>query len=146
MGKVIGFLLFILVIFLLIYFFGPDLLSPLMKDLNLLPTEGDEVKVDITRPSNIPDDMEIKNKSKIKVMVYAYNYNDPVRMIARKEWVLDPGESATYPLDNYRFRVVKPLAESGIIGSREVEITGDQKHIEIFGKPKKPVTFTNKTN
>ncbi len=146
MRKVIGFLSFILVIFLLIYFLGPNLLPRLTKDLDLFPAKGDQVKVDITRPSDIPDKMEIKNKSKIKVKVYVYNSNDPVRMIARKEWVLNPGESATYPLDNYRFKVAQPLAESGIIGSREVEITGDQKHIEIFGKPKKPVTFTNKTN
>ncbi len=146
MGKVIAFLSFILMIFLLMYFFAPSLLPRLTKDLDQVPTKDDQVKVVITRPSDIPDDMEIKNKSKIKVKVYVYNCNDPVRMIARKEWVLNTGESATYPLDNYRFKVVKPLAESGIIGSRKVEITGDEKHIEILGKPKKPVTFTNKTN
>ena len=146
MKKVIVLLSLILVIFLLIYF----LLSRLTRDLNPFPTKGDQVKVDITRPSDIPDNMEIKNKSKIKVKVYAYDYNDPVRWVERAKWDLNPGQSASYPLDNYRFKVFKPgailPAKSGIIGSREVEITGDQKNIKISGQPKKKVTFTNKTS
>jgi hypothetical protein len=98
--------------------------------------------------------MKITNSSKIKVRVYAYNADDWLRGIARKGWVLNPGESASYPLDNYRFKVVVPgippfepvLAESGIVGS-DVGITGDnKKNIKISGQPKKKVTFTNKTN
>jgi hypothetical protein len=155
MKKIIAFLSLLVVIFLIIYFLGPNLLSRLTRDLVPFPTKGDQLKVDITRSSDIPDNMEIKNKSKIKVRVYPYNADDRVRLIAREGRVLNPGESVTYPLDNYRFKVVipqairmfeRPLAESGIIGSREVEITGDQKNINISGEPKKKVTFTNITS
>ena len=100
--------------------------------------------------------MKIVNHSKIKVRVYAYNDDDPLRWIERKKWVLNPGQSASYPLDDYRFKVVIPGAvgilervlvpDSGVMGSNEVEITGDGKNIKISGKPKKKVTFTNKTD
>jgi hypothetical protein len=156
MKKVIGLLSLVLAIFFIIYFFGPNLLSRLTRDLVPFPTKSDQVKVEITRPPDIPDDMEIKNDSKIKVKIYAYNYNDHVRLFARAKWVLNSGQSASYPLDNYRFKVVIPavmvilehvlVADSGIMGSKEVEITGDQKNIKILGQPKKIVTFTNKTN
>jgi hypothetical protein len=155
MKKVIGFLSFLVVIFLIIYFLGPNLLSRLTRDLNPFPTKGDQVKVEVKGPDiPRPKDMKITNTSKIKVRVYAYNANDRARLIARKAWVLNPGESATYPLGNYWFKVVKPeairmveqkLAESQVFGS-DLEITSGQKHIEILIKPKKPVTFTNKTN
>jgi hypothetical protein len=151
MKKVIGFLSFVVAIFLLIYFLGPNLLPRLTKDLPF-PTKGDQVKVEITRP-DVPENMTITNRSKMTVRVYVYNDNDRVRLIARKGWVLKPDKSVTYPLDNYRFKVVKPntsgilervLAESGIIGS-DVEIAGDRTNIKISGYPKKSVTFTNKT-
>jgi hypothetical protein len=68
---------------------------------------------------------------------------------------LNPGQSASYPRDNYHFKVVIPqaiqifepvLAKSdGGIGS-DVVITGDKTNIKISGQPKKKVTFTNKTN
>jgi len=152
MKKVIGFLSLLVGIFLVIYFFVPNLLSRLTKDLPF-PTKGDQVKVGITRP-DVPENMTITNRSKMTVRVYVYNDNDWVRLIARKGWVLKPDKSVTYPLDNYRFKVVKPnatgilervLAESGIIGS-DVEIAGDRKNIKISGQRKKNVTFTNKTN
>jgi hypothetical protein len=155
MKKVIVFLSLLVVIFLLIYFLGPNLLSRLTKDLNPFPTKGDQVIVEIKGPDiPIPKDMKITNTSKIKVRVYAYNADDWVRLIARKEWVLNPDKSETYPLGNYWFKVVQPeairmaerkLAESQVFGS-DLEITGDQKHIKILIKPKKLVTFTNKTN
>jgi hypothetical protein len=152
MKKVIVYLLVILVILLAIYFVGSGLLSRLTRDLPF-PTRGDQVRVEITR-ADIPKHITITNSSKVKVKVYVYNADDPVRLAARKEWVLNPGRSAQYPRDNYRFRVVDPgvppfekiLAESGIVGS-DVEITGDnKKHIKISGHRKKNVTFTNKTS
>lgn len=152
MKKIIGFLSFIVAIFLVIYFLGPNLLSRLTKDLPF-PTKGDQVKVEITRP-DVSENMTITNRSKMTVRVYVYNDDDPVRWIARKGWILKPDKSVTYPLDNYRFKAVKPndsgilervLAESGIIGS-DVEIAGDRKDIKISGQRKKNVTFTNKTN
>jgi hypothetical protein len=149
MKKVIGFLSLLVAISLIIYFLGPNLLSRLTRDFVSFPTKGDQVKVDIARSSDIPDDMEIKNKSKIKVKVCAYNSNDWVRAIARAEWDLDPDQSASYWLENYWFKVFKPwptlLAKGEIIGSKEVEITGDQKNIKISGQRKKNVTFTDKT-
>jgi len=152
MKKVIGFLSLLVAIFLLIYFLGPNLLSRLTRDLNPFPTKGDQVKVEIKGPDTpIPKDMKITNTSKIKVRVYAYKVDDWLRLGHLKDWVLNPGENATYPLGNYWFRVVKPkailrmLAEKQVFGS-DLEITGDQKHIEIVPIPKKPVTFTNKTN
>jgi len=155
MKKVIGFLSIILVIFLLIYFLGPNLLPRLTRDLPF-PTRGDQVKVEIKR-LDISPDMTITNSSKIRVRVYAYDAKDWVRGIARagSGWVLNPGQSASYPRDNYHFKVVIPkdisifepvLAKSeGVIGS-DVVITGDQKNIKISGQPKKNVTFTNRTN
>jgi hypothetical protein len=151
MKKVIVYLVVIFVILLAIYFLGSGLLSRLTSDLPF-PTKGDQVTVEINR-ADIPKNMTITNSSKIKVKVYVYNANDPVRLIARKEWVLSPGQSAGYPLDNYRFKVVVPgippfehvLAESGIVGS-DMGITGDKKDIKISGHPKKNVTFTNKTS
>ena len=152
MKKVIVYLVVILVILLAIYFVGSGLLSLLTKDLPF-PTKGDQVRVEITR-ADIPKQMTITNSSKVKVKVYVYNANDSVRLIARKEWVLNSGRSAQYSRDNYRFKVVDPgvpgfehiLAESGIVGS-DVEITGDnKKHIKISGHRKKNVTFTNKTS
>jgi len=155
MKSFIGFLSRLVAIFLLVYFFGPNLLCRLTRDLVPFPTRCDQVKVEITRP-DVPENMTITNRSKIKVRVYAYNADDRVRLIAREGWVLNPGESATYPLDNYRFKVVIPRAiailepvlvsDSGIIGSREVGITGEQKNIKISGQPKKKVTFTNKSS
>jgi hypothetical protein len=153
MKKVVGFLSFLVAIFLIIYFLGPNLLSRLTRDLNPFPTRGDQVRVEITRP-DVPENMTITNSSKIKVKVYVYNANDSVRLIARKEWVLNPGRSTEYLRDNYRFKVVDPgippfervLAESGIVGS-DVGITGDnKKNIKISGQPKKKVTFTNKAS
>jgi hypothetical protein len=152
MKRVIVYLVVILVIFLAIYFVGSGLLSRLTRDLPF-PTRGDQVRVEITR-ADIPKHMTITNSSKIKVKVYVYNANDSVRLIARKEWVLNPARSAGYPRDNYRFKVVVPgvppferiLAESGIVGS-DMEITGDnKKNIKISGQPKKKVTFTNKAS
>jgi len=152
MKKVIGFLSLLVAIFLLIYFLGPNLLTRLTRDLNPFPTKGDQVKVEIKAPDTpIPKDMKITNTSKITVRVYAYKVDDWLRLAHLKDWVLNPGESATYPLGNYWFRVVKPkailrkLAEKKVFGV-DLEITGDQKHIEIVPTPKKPVTFTNKTN
>lgn len=151
MKKVIGFLLIILGIFLLLYFLGPNLLS-----LNPFPTKGDQVKVEIKR-LDISPDMTITNSSKIRVRVYAYDAKDWVRGIARagSGWVLNPGQSASYPRDNYHFKVVIPrtiqifeavLAKSdGVIGS-DVVVTGDRTNIKISGQPKEKVTFTNKTN
>lgn len=151
MKKIILLLSFLVVIFLVISFLGSNLMSGLP-----FPTKGDQVKIEITRPPDISEDMKIVNHSKIKVGVYVYNDNDPVRLIERHKWVLNPGESASYPLDNYRFKVVIPGAigifervlvpDSGIIGSGEVEITGDGRHIKILGQAKKKVSFTNKTN
>ena len=152
MKKVIVYLVVIFVILLAIYFLGSGLLSRLTRDLPF-PTKGDQVRVEINR-ADIPKNMTITNSSKIKVKVYVYNANDSVRLIARKEWVLNPGRSTEYPRDNYRFKVVDPgippfervLAESGIVGS-DVGITGDnKKNIKISGHPKKNVTFTNKTS
>ncbi len=152
MKKVIGFLSILVAIFLIIYFLGPNLLSRLTKDLPF-PTKGDQVKVEVARP-DVPENMTITNRSKMTVRVYVYNDDDWVRWVARTGWVLKPDKSVTYPLDNYRFKVVKPnasglferiLAESGIIGS-DVEIAGDRKNIKISGQRKKNVTFTNKTN
>ena len=152
MKKVIVYLVVIFVILLAIYFLGSGLLSRLTRDLPF-PTKGDQVRVEINR-ADIPKNMTITNSSKIKVKVYVYNANDSVRLIARKEWVLNRGRSTEYPRDNYRFKVVDPglppfesiLAESGIVGS-DVEITGDnKKHIKISGQRKKNVTFTNKTS
>lgn len=155
MKKVIGFLSLLVVIFLLIYFLGPNLLPRLTRDLNPFPTKDDQVKVEVKGPDKpIPKDMKITNTSKMKVRVYAYKVDDWSRLFHLKDWVLNPGGNATYPLGNYWFKVVKPevirlaerkLAESQVFGS-DLEITGDQKHIEIVPKPKKPVTFTNKTN
>ena len=149
MKKVIVFLSLLAVVFLFIYFLGAKSSLP-------FPTKGDQVKVEITRPPDIPENMKIMNNSKIKIGVYAYNYDDPVRLIERKKWVLDPGRSESYPLDNYRFKVVIPaaigifervlVADSGIMGSREVEITGDSRNIKILGRAKKKVTFTNETS
>jgi hypothetical protein len=69
--------------------------------------------------------------------------------------VLNSGQSASYPRDNYHFKVVIPrtiqifeavLAKSdGVIGS-DVVVTGDRTNIKISGQPKEKVTFTNKTN
>jgi hypothetical protein len=152
MKKVIVYLVVIFVILLAIYFLGSGLLSRLTKDLPF-PTKGDQVRVEINR-ADIPKNMTITNSSKIKVKVYVYNANDSVRLIARKEWVLNPGRSTEYPRDNYRFKVVDPgippfervLAESGIVGS-DVGINGDnKKNIKISGQPKKNVSFTNKTS
>jgi len=151
MKNFIGFLSRLVAIFLLVYFFGPNLLCRLTRDLVPFPTRCDQVKVEITRP-DVPENMTITNSSKTKVKVYVYNANDSVRLIARKEWVLNSGGSTEYPRDNYRFKVVDPgippfervLAESGIVGS-DVGITGDnKKNIKISGQPKKKVTFTNK--
>jgi hypothetical protein len=151
MKNFIGFLSRLVAIFLLVYFFGPNLLCRLTRDLVPFPTRCDQVKVEITR-SDIPENMTITNSSKIKVKVYVYNANDSVRLIARKEWVLNPGQITEYPRDNYRFKVVDPgiipivLAQSGIVGS-DVGITGDnKKNIKISGQPKKKVIFTNKAN
>ena len=152
MKKVIVYLVVIFVILLAIYLLVSGLLSGLTKDLPF-PTKGDQVRVEINR-AEIPKHMTITNSSKIKVKVYVYNANDSVRLIARKEWVLNSGGSTEYPRDNYRFKVVDPgippfervLAESGIVGS-DVGITGDnKKNIKISGHPKKNVTFTNKTS
>jgi hypothetical protein len=155
MKKLIGLLSLLVAIFLIIYFLGPNLLPRLTRDLNPFPTRGDQVRVEVKGPDiPIPKDMKITNSSKIKVRVYAYNADDWARAWARKEWGLNPGESATYPLGNYWFKVVEPkairvgekkLAESQVFGV-DLEISGDQKHIKILSKPKKPVTFTNKTN
>ncbi len=155
MKKVIGFLSLLVAIFLLIYFLGPNLLPRLTRNLNPFPTKGDQVKVEVKGPDTpLPKDMKITNTSKMKVRVYAYKVDDWLRLAHLKDWVLNPGESAIYPLGNYWFKVVKPevirmaerkLAESQVFGS-DLEITGDQKHIRILIKPKKPVTFTNKTN
>jgi hypothetical protein len=153
MTNFIGFLSRLVAIFLLVYFFGPNLLCRLTRDLVPFPTRCDQVKVEITR-SDIPENMTITNSSKIKVKVYVYNANDSVRLIARKEWVLNSGGRTEYPRDNYRFKVVDPgipafervLAQSGIVGS-DVGITGDnKKNIKISGQPKKKVTFTNKAS
>ncbi len=155
MKNFIGFLSRLVAIFLLVYFFGPNLLCRLTRDLVPFPTRCDQVKVEITRP-DVSENMTITNSSKIKVKVYVYNPNDFLRWAARKEWVLDPGGRTEYPRDNYRFRVVhpgfipsilgKPWATSGIVGS-DVEITGDDKqHVKISGQPKKKVTFTNKAS
>lgn len=151
MKKVIGFLSLLAVLLLVIYFLRPDLLSSLP-----FPTKDDQVKVEITRSPDIPENMNIINNSKIRVGVYAYNDDDHLRLIERKKWVLNPGQSESYPLDNYRFKVVIPgpvgilerilVRDSGIIGSKEVVITGDGNHIRISGQPKKKVTFTNMTN
>ena len=131
MKKVFGFLSLLVAILLVSYFLGPNLLNRLTKGLPF-PTKDDQVKVKITRP-DVPESMTITNRTKRTVRVYVYNDDDPVRLFARKGWVLKPDKSVTYPLDNYRFKVVKPnatgileriLKESGIIGS-DVEITGD---------------------
>jgi hypothetical protein len=152
MKKVVGFLSPLVAIFLVIYFFGPNLLRRLTKDLPF-PTKDDQVKVEITRP-DVPENITLTNRSKMTVRVYVYNDDDPVRWIAKKGWLLKPDKSVTYPLDNYRFKVVKPnatgilepiLKESGIIGS-DVEITGDRRNIKISGHRKKNVTFTNNTS
>jgi hypothetical protein len=151
MKNFIGFLSRLVAIFLLVYFFGPNLLCRLTRDLVPFPTRCDQVKVEMTRP-DVPENMTITNSSKIKVKVYVYNANDSVRLIARKEWVLNPGGGTEYPRNNYRFKVVDPgiipfvLAESGIVGS-DAGITGDnKKNIKISGQPKKKVTFTNKAS
>jgi hypothetical protein len=151
MKKVIGFLSLLAVLLLILFFLGSNLTSGLP-----FPTKGDQVKVEITRPPDIPENMKIVNHSKIKVGVYAYNDDDPIRWIERHKWVLNPGQSASCPLDNYRFKVVIPGAvgifervlvpDSGVMGSGEVEITGDGKNIKILGQVKKKVTLTNKTN
>jgi len=151
MKKVIGFLSLFVVILLILFFLGSNLTSSLP-----FPTKDDQVKIEITRPPDISENMKIVNHSKIKVGVYAYNDDDPIRLIERHKWVLNPGQSASYPLDNYRFKVVIPGAigilervlvpDSGILGSGEVEITGDGTKIRISGHAKKKVTFTNKTN
>jgi hypothetical protein len=156
MKSFIGFLSRLVAVFLLVYFLGPNLLCRLTRDLVPFPTRCDQVKVEIARKPDVPENMTITNRSKIKVKVYAYNSDDWVRGIPRKGsgWILNSGESATYSLDNYRFKVVVPgifpferlLAQSGIVGS-EVEITGDNKNsIKISGKPKRKVTFTNKAS
>jgi len=153
MKNFIGFLSRLVAIFLLVYFFGPNLLCRLTRDLVPFPTRCDQVKVEVTRP-DVPENMTITNSSKIRVKVYVYNANDSVRLIARKEWVLNPDRSTEYTRDNYRFKVVDPgippfervLTESGIVGS-DVGITGDdKKNIKISGQPKKKVTFTNKAS
>jgi hypothetical protein len=155
MKNFIGFLSRLVAIFLLVYFLGPNLLCRLTRDLVPFPTRCDQVKVEITRP-DIPENMTITNRSKMKLRVYAYNADDWARLIARKDWVLNANESVTYPLDNYRFKVLiynavailgrTLVPDSGAIGSSEVEITGDQNNTKISGQPKKKVTFTNKTN
>jgi hypothetical protein len=61
MKKVIGFLSLLAVLLLVIYFLRPDLLSSLP-----FPTKDDQVKVEITRSPDIPENMNIINNSKIK--------------------------------------------------------------------------------
>jgi len=154
MKKVIAFLAFVLFVFLCFYFLAPNMVSRFTRDLPF-PTRGDQVKVVIKRPDVSPN-MTITNRSKIQVRVYAYDAKDPLRALAKagSGWILEPGQSASYPRDNYHFKAVIPnkipvlepiLAQSsGVIGT-DVLISGDHKDIKISGQPKKNVTFTNKT-
>jgi hypothetical protein len=150
-SKVLGSVLAILVVILLgvgVYWFATG--RSFLGALSPFPTKEDQLKIVIERPS-IPENLTITNKSGIRLKVLLFNAGDTVRLAPRAVWTLDPGASAQYPRDNYRFKIFKPaivdqlLAESGVIGSN-VTFYGGEGKIDVSGSPKKPVTFTNNTD
>ncbi|MFQ5528570.1 MAG: hypothetical protein ACE5GX_20230 [Thermoanaerobaculia bacterium] len=109
----------------------------------------DSYKVSIeSSASNLSDQMRISNNSEIDLRLHMYNASDPIKAIARENWVLKKGASRTYPRDSYVFYVWKSqFFDAGIKWTQtlwtDVEFSGNENNLVVKGGPKPPVTFTN---
>lgn len=95
--------------------------------------------------------MKIQNNSDINLRLHMFNASDSVKLVARENWVLKPGESKHYPRGNYVFHVWKSqLFDASIVWTdtlwTDVEFSGNANNLVVKGSAKPPVTITNDVN